>query len=437
MTGMDQLLLNTVLSGAETLILFQMFRAFLRRSPRPDGYYYLGLFSYFVFQLITYAGRWPLFSAWIYYLLFTFFLAYFFFADALQIKILVTYLFVTLHYSCKLACSTLFMALKHADLPFVPSDLIQSPLSQIAACIIFILFTWLFIYFRSMRRHNKYHLYSAITYLAPAGILFIVINQFYLRTVNLTAPFYLSESGILMCASFTLFYLIDKTEMIDEVSERSLMASKLLERQKDYYKNVEKSQHEVAAMRHDLKNHLHCIASFIEMEQYQDALQYIEEIYATSRHLSSTVNIGNSLISILLNNARERSTQSGIRMTVNAMVPPDLPIDNVDLCIILGNLLDNAYEACCRMEESDGDRFINVEILFKKSFLFIKVSNSFNGQYLIKENRYESVKKGQHFCGIGLSNVKTTVEKYDGEMKVTPVERVFTVTVMLKLRSGV
>ena len=56
-----------------------------------------------------------------------------------------------------------------------------------------------------MRRHNKYNLYSAITYLAPAGILFIVIHQFYLRTINQTAPFYLSESGILMCTSFALF----------------------------------------------------------------------------------------------------------------------------------------------------------------------------------------------------------------------------------------
>ena len=102
---------------------------------------------------------------------------------------------------------SLIHILKHADLPSVPSNLIQSPLSQIAACVVFILFTWLFIYFRSMRRHNKYNLYSAITYLAPAGILFIVIHQFYLRTINQTAPFYLSESGILMCTSFALFYL--------------------------------------------------------------------------------------------------------------------------------------------------------------------------------------------------------------------------------------
>ena len=433
MTDISHLVLDVILSLAETLILFQMYRAFLRRNSRPDSYYYLGLFSYFIFQVITYVGRWPLFSAWIYYLAFTFLLALFFFVDGLQIKILVTYLFVTLHYACKLACSTFFMELRHMDLPLIPSNFIQGPVSQIMACLAFIAFTWLFIYFRNMRRHNKYTLYSAITYLAPAGILFIVIHQFYLRAVNQSAPFYLSESGILMCASFTLFYLIDKTEIIDETSQRSLIASKQLELQKEYYKNVEKSQHEVASLRHDLKNHLHCIASFIELGEYQDALHYINEIYATSRHLSSTVNSGNSLISILLNNARDRAGQNHITMTVNVMVPPALPIDNVDLCIILGNLLDNSLEACCRMETDDGERFIDVEIIYKKSFLFIKVSNSFNGQYLLNGTRYESMKKDQHFCGIGLSNVRTTTEKYSGEMKVTPGEKVFTITVMLKL----
>lgn len=426
-----QLLPDIVMSCAETLILFQMYRAFLRRNSRPGRYYCLGLFSYFVFQLITYAGHWTLFSARIYYLLFTFLLACLFFSDTLQIKILVTYLFVILHYSCKLACSSL---LKQKDLPPVPSDLIQSPLSQIAACAVFILFIWLFIFFRSMRRHNKYNLYTCIIYLAPAGILFIVIYQFHLRTVHQAAPFYLSESGILMCTSFTLFYLIDKTEMIDEASERSLMAAKLLEHQKDYYKSMEKNQKEAAAMRHDLKNHLHCIASLIELRQYQDALQYIDEIYANSRHLSTTVNIGNNLISILLNDAKDRAFQEAIPMTVNVLAPPDLPIDNVDLCIILSNLLDNAQEACRRMEEDQDTRFIEVNIVFKNSFLFIKISNSFDGQYIMEGNRYESVKKGRHFCGIGLSNVRTTAEKYDGEMKATPKDKVFTVTVMLKLR---
>lgn len=57
MTVYYQLLLDTILSCAETLILFQMYRAFLRRNSRPNKYYYLGLFSYFVFQLVTYAGR--------------------------------------------------------------------------------------------------------------------------------------------------------------------------------------------------------------------------------------------------------------------------------------------------------------------------------------------------------------------------------------------
>lgn len=426
-------LLDVILSFAETLILYQMYRAFLRRNRLSSNLYFCGLTAYFFFQIVTYIFQWPLFSAWFYYTIFTLCIGWIFFSDTLPVKILAAYLFVILHYACKLLCATLFMELGHVSIPSIPSQLILSPLSQIGACACFIGIIWLFIVFRKMRKQNKYTLYSAITYLAPVGILLLVIRQFYIRSNPGMAPFYLDASGILFCAAFALFYLIDKTEIIDETTQRNRVAARLLEQQEHYYKSVEQSQKEVAAMRHDLKNHLRCLASFLESGAYQEALTYIENIYATSRHLSTTVNSGNSLISILLNNARDLALESGILMSVNVMVPPVLPIENVDLCIILGNLLDNAIEANNRMEGKETKRFINAEILFKKSFLIINITNSYDGDVILKDCHYESTKKGQQFCGIGLSNVKTVVEKYGGEMKATHKDSLFSVTVMVFL----
>lgn len=432
MTNIYQMVLDIVLSVGETLILFQMYRAFLNRNTRSNRFFYLGLTGYFIFQLITYILKWPMFSACLYYVIFTFLIACLFFTDTLAIKILVTYLFVVLHYSSKLICTTLFMRLEHTDMPPLPEELVQSPLTQIAAFIFFIVMIWLFIYFRNMRKHNKYTLYSAIIYIAPMGILFVVINQFYIRVAGGMAPFYLDAGAILLFTSFTLFYLIDKTEIIDEASQRNQIAARLLELQENYYKSAEKTQNEVASMRHDLKNHLQCIVSFLEMKQYQEALDYSKDIFATSEHLATTVNFGNNLISILLNNAKAQAAELKIIMQVNAVVPPILPIENVDLCIILGNLLDNAIEACNRMEK-DRNRFIQVEILCKKSYLIINISNSYNGEYNMEDSQYLSVKKDQRFCGIGLSNVGTVIEKYDGVMKISNKDRVFTVTAMLSL----
>lgn len=421
-----------ILSLAETLIQFQILNAFLQRNARPNSDYGLGLFFYFLFQFITYDGEWPLFSASIHYVLFTFLLAFMFYKDTLQVKVLLSYLFVTLHYSCKLASTLFFTWFKHNRLPARPAELVQSPLSQITACILFMAFTWLFIAFRKMRRQNKYALYSAITCIAPICVLFIVISQFSLRNNNHISSFYLSEAGILICTAFTLFYLIDKTEIIDEESQKSAMASRLLTMQKNYYKNMEKSQSQVASMRHDLKNHLLCISSLLQLEKYEDARSYIDELCADALRLSVAVDMGHQLISILLNNARETAAQEDIHFHANVMVPKDLPIDNVDLCVILSNLLDNAMEACCRIPEGTR-RFADVEILYKKSFLFLKLSNSYDGTCIVHDERYESVKKDRRFSGIGLSNVRATIEKYNGEMKISHDDSVFTVTVMLQL----
>lgn len=431
-TGFD-VLLDVVLSLAETLILYQMCRAFLCRNHKSEREYFLALTVYFLFQIVTYIFKWPLFSAWIYYIIFTLMIVCFFFSDTLPIKILTAYLFVVLHYACKLLWATIFMQLGHIDIPSMPSDLVQSPLSQIAACGCFIAFIWLFIFFKNMRRQNKYTLYSGITYIAPVGILMLVIRLFYIRSYENMAPFYMDASGILFCTSFALFYLIDKTVIIDETTQRTMIAARLLEQQENYYKSVEKSHSEVTAMRHDLKNHLQCIVSFLEMKQYQEALDYIENIYATSKHLSTTVNSGNSLISILLNNAGNRAEEAGILMRLNVMVPPVLSIDNVELCIILGNLLDNAIEACSRIEKASPHKFIDAEIIYKKSFLIINILNSYNGELVVTDSHYESTKKDQRFCGIGLSNVKTVVEKYNGEMKISHEDYEFKVTVMLFL----
>ena len=78
-------------------------------------------------------------------------------------------------------------------------------------------------------------------------------------------------------------------------------------------------------MRHDLKNHLHCIASFIELGSIR--MRFITSMRFTP--IPGTClprsTLGTILISILLNDAKERASLNNIRMTVNVMVPPDLP----------------------------------------------------------------------------------------------------------------
>lgn len=198
-----------------------------------------------------------------------------------------------------------------------------------------------------MRKSNKATLYNAISFLVPSVILFITIQIFHMR--NSVSHFYLEISGILFCSSMFLFYLVDDYAIINEESQKNMIADKLLTMQSSYYQKVEDSQREITSLRHDLKKHLHSLVVFLKAGQYEEALTYIEQIYESANGMKVPLTGGNSMVNILVNNAQQQAAACCVPLTANIMVPPELPFENVDLCIILGNLLDNALEACCRM----------------------------------------------------------------------------------------
>ena len=419
-----------VLSVAETLILYWLCSNFLHRNLRPMSQYTVGILIYFIFQWVTYWFNAPLFSMCVFYCAFTMLVSCIFFTDSLRTKVLVAYLFVVLNYACKLLSAVLLRFLHNEPLPSEPNFLIQSPLAQMTACILFFFFTLLFILCRNMRKSNKATLYNAISFLVSSVILFITIQIFHMR--NSVSHFYLEISGILFCSSMFLFYLVDDYAIINEESQKNMIADKLLTMQSSYYQKVEDSQREITSLRHDLKKHLHSLVVFLKAGQYEEALTYIEQIYESANGMKVPLTGGNSMVNILVNNAQQQAAACCVPLTANIMVPPELPFENVDLCIILGNLLDNALEACCRMGKG-ANRFIHTEIRCQKAFLIISISNSYNGQLRIEGNRYESIKIGEQYCGIGLSNVSTVIHKYNGDMKISHNNDVFTVSVMLPL----
>lgn len=418
------------LSAAETVILYSLFKAFLHRSRFSGWVYGTGLFAYFVFQLITYLNDCPLFSTAYYYFGFTVLLAVIFFSDTFAVKMITSYLFVVLNYSCKLVSATVMSKLYHIPLPQVPFELVLIPQSQILACLLFLIFIGLIIAFRNLRLHKKDTLYSIITYTMPTGILLLIMQQFTDSARRQIEFVYLDAAGILFFTALAMFYLIDKTVVIDETKNKNAIIAQLLEMQQNYYKSIEVSQKEIASIRHDIKKHMHSVVYMLEHEEYTSAKDYIEKLYTTANQLSSPIYSGNNMVDIILNQNVNRARELGIKIDMNVMVPADLSIEDTDICIILGNLLDNAMEACMRMDKEYA-RYITLQIQQKKAYLYICISNSYNGEVKFVNNIYESVKVGERFCGIGISNVKKVVEKYQGEINLSHSDSEFTVKAML------
>lgn len=114
-------------------------------------------------------------------------------------------------------------------------------------------------------------------------------------------------------------------------------------------------------------------------------------------------------------------------------MPPVLNVADVDLCILFGNLIDNAVEACGRITAPGERKFIVLNVNIKKDYLFIDIANSFTGEVKKQNNIYKTVKIDERYCGIGLFNIQTIVEKYNGEFSASHSENVFNVSVMLSL----
>jgi len=211
------------------------------------------------------------------------------------------------------------------------------------------------------------------------------------------------------------------------------LKSALHSKEKEYYfaqcRLMQESMEKVRAIRHDMKNHLAALKDYTvgndaATEYLNDLLGEIEE----SETYSNTGNIAfDSIINFKLKNAKA----DNIALDLSVAVPSKMNVDVADIVTIFGNLLDNALEAVAKTSE----RIIKLDIEFGKGGLFAKVDNSFNGElkYLHGQagaKRFASLKGGNEH-GYGLSNIRNSVEKYDGYMKTTHTENVFSTVVFL------
>ena len=116
-------------------------------------------------------------------------------------------------------------------------------------------------------------------------------------------------------------------------------------------------------------------------------------------------------------------------MELELKIPDVLPYKSSDLCIVLGNLLDNAMEAT---EKLENEKDIFVSLLYQKEKLLIKIRNPYTGD--LKKDRagnYISEKKDRENHGIGLKSVRKVVEKYEGVMEIHTEDQIFEVTIIL------
>lgn len=229
-------------------------------------------------------------------------------------------------------------------------------------------------------------------------------------------------------------------------SNRERSARIILEKQvmnlQEHIEEMERVYSGIRSMKHDMKNTLCVIQRLFDRdrEEKNEELQiYLADLNRAFEKLEISFKTGNTIVDILLNMKYHEAVRQVPDLKMDAerlFFPQNLKIRSYDIGVVLGNALDNAIEACQKLKKKDAqaDTFIRLSSLQKGSLLILKVENSFDGRLLKKQKEdfpaTEKADKNAH--GIGLANIKSTAEKYQGTMDFRIEGRVFILSVMMK-----
>ncbi len=185
----------------------------------------------------------------------------------------------------------------------------------------------------------------------------------------------------------------------------------------------------VRQLKHDMKNHLMVIASYLNEENLEQAKQYTSEILGKLNAMHSYIETGNTLLNHIINEklAYARTRQISVKAEIENLQFKVLP--SIDFSALLSNLLDNAIEALIK-EEAD-KRELHVTIVKCRGYETICVKNRVSNSVLKQNPLLTSTKEEKETHGLGVLKMKEIVSQCGGMYDIYEEENLFCVKVFI------
>jgi sensor histidine kinase regulating citrate/malate metabolism len=187
------------------------------------------------------------------------------------------------------------------------------------------------------------------------------------------------------------------------------MARTIISSGRSYYEKLTGMTEKLRILRHDYKYHLKAARQMLDSGDTEGADRYLKDVGKNLSELETAAYCGNPVINALVAGYAERCAQAGVKLDVNIAIPESCAVDNYDLCIIVGNLMENAIEASEKLENS---RMIIFDTRNNGDQLLLMVKNSFNGEIHSEDGMPVSAKTDG---GFGLRSVREIISHYGGE----------------------
>lgn len=187
------------------------------------------------------------------------------------------------------------------------------------------------------------------------------------------------------------------------------------------------SEERVKALRHDIKHHIIELSAMAKKNNNDDMIKYLsgmKDFMLNPKEYSTT---GNQKIDGVLNYMLQKANKTLNQVDVQINIPEDLYFNNFNICVILGNLVDNAVREASKSKE----KLLTIKMQIKQEVLLIFIENSYSGKILEKRNGLQTTQPELAIHGIGLENVKKAVIANGGEIKIDYTSNRFCVQVLL------
>jgi len=294
---------------------------------------------------------------------------------------------------------------------------------------------------RNLRKRPAIFLFVAVA----ANFVYLAMLRIYVESPDLQPQqnymlIWLAVGALLMMIGIFIVYEL----FIREEARNVELATKLqrINLETGFFKEMDKLYYEIRIWRHDYENNIKVLRALVAKAEIDSALKFMNNMNSSIMDSKIMIQTGNFALDVIINAKLVLAKSHGIEIDVEAIYPEGCCVSDNDLCVIAGNMIDNAIEACLRISDIKAEKFINIVIGSIKKNLYISICNSYGNDIIQKDGRFFTSKKEPNH-GIGIKHVDAVINKYQGYVKRSQDAGVFTTIITLpleasdKLRGGI
>ncbi len=219
-----------------------------------------------------------------------------------------------------------------------------------------------------------------------------------------------SSIGI-FCGTFFALYLYERSLHQHQIIAKQEQFEQQMESQLKHMDEIVLKQNELRRVKHDMANQMIAIKSYLDNADISGGQQYVAGITDQLQYISPSINTGNNALDAILSTKKSLAESKGIVFNNEIRIQERLPLDPKDLCIIFGNALDNAIEACDRLPEH-AEKCIDLLLVQDAHSLFCTLSNTAPAN---NDRAFTTSKADKVNHGFGLQNIRDALANYGAE----------------------